>query len=59
MHQRQLGQGIPAPLTRHTAGLVVAAVEDMVVVHLTQLIPAGDVDDHAKVRALVYQAIVD
>lgn len=34
-------------------------VEDMVVVHLTQLIPAGDVDDHAKVRALVYQAIVD
>jgi CubicO group peptidase (beta-lactamase class C family) len=32
-------------------------VEDMVVVHLTQLIPAGDVDDHAKVRALVYQAI--
>ena len=34
-------------------------VEDMIVVHLTQLIPAGDVDDHAKVRALVYQAIVD
>jgi BNR repeat-like domain len=26
MHQRQLGQGIPAPLTRHTAGLVVAAI---------------------------------
>jgi len=34
-------------------------VEDMVVVHLTQLIPAGDVDDHAKVRTLVYQAIED
>ena len=34
-------------------------MEDMVVVHLTQLIPAGDVDDHAKVRTLVYQAIVD
>ncbi|MGA8203941.1 MAG: hypothetical protein WB812_05440, partial [Woeseiaceae bacterium] len=34
-------------------------VEDMVVVHLAQLIPAGDVDDHAKVRALVYQAIAD
>jgi CubicO group peptidase (beta-lactamase class C family) len=34
-------------------------VEDMVVVHLTQLIPAGDVDDHTKVRALVYQAIAD
>jgi CubicO group peptidase (beta-lactamase class C family) len=33
--------------------------EDLVVVHLTQLVPAGDVDDQAKVRALVYQAIVD
>jgi hypothetical protein len=28
-------------------------------VHLTQLVPAGNVDDQAKVRALVYQAIVD
>jgi hypothetical protein len=28
-------------------------------VHLTQLIPAGDVDDQAKVRTLVYQAIVE
>ena len=33
--------------------------EQLVVVHLTQLVPAGDVDDQAKVRALVYQAIVD
>ncbi len=33
--------------------------EDLVVVHLTQLVPAGAVDDQAKVRALVYQAIVD
>ena len=33
--------------------------EDLVVVYLTQLIPAGDIDDQAKVRALVYQAIVD
>ena len=33
--------------------------EKLLVVHLTQLIPAGDVDDHGKVRALVYQAIVD
>jgi CubicO group peptidase (beta-lactamase class C family) len=33
--------------------------EELVVVHLTQLVPAGDVDDQAKVRALVYQAIVD
>jgi hypothetical protein len=29
----------------------------MVVVYLTQLIPAGDVDDHAKIRALLYAAI--
>lgn len=34
-------------------------VEDLVVVYMTQLIPAGDVDDAEKVRALVYQAIVD
>jgi CubicO group peptidase (beta-lactamase class C family) len=33
--------------------------EGLVVVHLTQLVPAGTVDDQAKVRALVYQAIVD
>jgi len=33
--------------------------EELVVVHLTQLVPAGVVDDQAKVRALVYQAIVD
>lgn len=34
-------------------------VEELVVVHLTQLIPAGDIDDFGKVRAMVYQAIVD
>jgi len=33
--------------------------EDLVVVHLTQLIPAGGIDDFGKLRALVYQAIVD
>jgi CubicO group peptidase (beta-lactamase class C family) len=33
--------------------------EQLVVVYFTQLIPAGDVDDHGKLRALVYQAIVD
>jgi CubicO group peptidase (beta-lactamase class C family) len=33
--------------------------EELVVVHLAQLVPAGTVDDQAKVRALVYQAIVD
>jgi CubicO group peptidase (beta-lactamase class C family) len=33
--------------------------EDLVVVYFTQLIPAGTLDDQAKLRALVYQAIVD
>jgi CubicO group peptidase (beta-lactamase class C family) len=33
--------------------------EQLVVVYMTQLIPAGDIDDARKVRALVYQAIVD
>jgi len=33
--------------------------EQLVVVYFTQLIPAGDVDDHGKLRALVYQAIVE
>src|SRR5688572_244548 len=33
--------------------------EELVVVHMTQLVPAGTVDDQAKVRALVYQSIVD
>ena len=31
--------------------------EELVVVYLAQLIPAGGLDDHAKFRALVYQAI--
>ena len=33
--------------------------EELVVVHLTQLLPAGDVDDQGKVRTLIYQAIAD
>ena len=33
--------------------------EELVVVYLTQLIPAENVDDHGKLRALVYQAIID
>ena len=33
--------------------------EELVVVYLTQLIPAGGLDDHGKLRALVYQSIVD
>jgi CubicO group peptidase (beta-lactamase class C family) len=31
--------------------------EQLVVVYLSQVIPAGDVDDHDKLRTLVYQAI--
>ncbi|MDQ8179605.1 serine hydrolase domain-containing protein [Pelagicoccus sp. SDUM812005] len=33
--------------------------EDLLVVYFTQVRPAGGLDDHAKLRALVYQAIVD
>ncbi len=33
--------------------------ERLVVVYLTQLIPAMDIDDHGKLRALVYQALLD
>ena len=33
--------------------------EDLVVVYFTQVLPAGSLDDHARLRALVYQAIVD
>jgi CubicO group peptidase (beta-lactamase class C family) len=33
--------------------------ERLVVVYLTQLIPARGIDDHARLRALVYQAVVD
>jgi CubicO group peptidase (beta-lactamase class C family) len=33
--------------------------EQLVVVYFTQLLPSGGLDDHAKLRALLYQAIVD
>ena len=33
--------------------------EELVVVYLTQLIPAQNIDDHGKLRALIYQSIVD
>jgi CubicO group peptidase (beta-lactamase class C family) len=33
--------------------------EELVVVYMTQVIPAEGLDDSAKVRALVYQAIVE
>ena len=34
-------------------------VEEMVVVYLAQLIPARNIDDHGKLRALIHQAIID
>ena len=34
-------------------------VEELVVVYLTNLIPAGRIDDHGKLRALIYQALMD
>lgn len=33
--------------------------EDMVVVYLTQVIPAAGLDDQAKLRALVYQSLIE
>lgn len=33
--------------------------EDLIVVYFTQLIPANGLDDHDKLRALVYQALID
>jgi len=33
--------------------------EQLLVIYLTQLIPANDLDDHEKLRALVYQALLD
>ncbi len=33
--------------------------EELVVVYLTQIIPATGLDDHGKLRALIYQAITD
>ena len=33
--------------------------EDLVVVYLTQLIPARNIDDQGKLRTLVYQSIID
>jgi CubicO group peptidase (beta-lactamase class C family) len=31
--------------------------QDLVVVYMAQVLPAGDLDDHGKLRALVYQAL--
>ena len=32
--------------------------EELIVVYFTQVIPAGDLDDHDKLRALIYQALM-
>ena len=34
-------------------------VEELVVVYFAQMLPANGLDDQAKLRALVYQAIMD
>jgi CubicO group peptidase (beta-lactamase class C family) len=34
-------------------------VEELVVVYLTQIIPAGGIDDYSKLRSGIYQAIID
>ena len=34
-------------------------VEELIVVYFTQLIPAPAIDDHGKLRTLVYQAIME
>ena len=34
-------------------------VNDLVVVYFTQLIPARGVDDHSKLRSLIYQAVIE
>lgn len=33
--------------------------EELIVVYFTQLIPSGAIDDHGKLRTLIYQAIMD
>ncbi|WP_222983298.1 serine hydrolase domain-containing protein [Flagellimonas meishanensis] len=34
-------------------------IEELIVAYFTQLIPAVNIDDHGKLRALVYQALMD
>ena len=46
------------------AGLIIRLIgfdpeEELVVSYVTQLIPAGNLDDHGKIRALIYRAIID
>ena len=31
--------------------------QGLTITYMTQLLPAGDIDDHGKLRALIYQAI--
>ena len=37
----------------------VSPADELIVVYMTQLIPAGSIDDHDKLRALVYGALFD
>ena len=37
----------------------VARDAELVAVYMTQLIPSGGLDDHGRLRALIYQAIAD
>lgn len=58
-------RGIPGSLGEYGWGGAyhstywVDPAEDLVVVYMTQVIPAGGLDDHGKLRALIYQALTD
>ena len=57
--------GLPASVGEYAWGGAyhstywVDPAEELVVAYMTQLRPAGDIDDHGKLRALVHQAIID
>ena len=57
--------GLPASVGEYAWGGAyhstywVDPAEELVVAYMTQVRPAGDVDDHGKLRALVHQAIID
>jgi CubicO group peptidase (beta-lactamase class C family) len=58
-------RGIPGSLGEYGWGGAyhstywVDPAEDLVVVYMTQLLPADGLDDHGRLRALIYQAITD
>ncbi|WP_221029810.1 serine hydrolase domain-containing protein [Actomonas aquatica] len=59
------GSGLPASLGNYGWGGAyhstywIDPVEDLVLVYFTQVIPADNLDDHQKLQALVYSALVD